>query len=466
MLSLQYYLSFFITLAITTAVGVYSLRFVRTASDFNVGGRQLPWLLVTGSLVGSFIGGTSTVGTAQVAYQYGISGIYFTLGAGLGCLVMGLFLAKPMRQAEVDTIPQFLGKHYGRGVIHWSSTYTTIGIFIQVVAQILSAAPLLMAMLPISFMEAAGLSAGLIVVYILFGGFWGASLVGLFKTLLICGSLGVAGIMSYQMSGGFMGLTQQLPIFAWLTPFPAGVGKELASIFSVVIGFISTQTYMQAIFAGKDVPSSRKGVLLAGLFIPAIGAASVAIGVFMRINYPDMNGSLALPLFIIHHLPQWFGGVVLAALLISLVTTGASLTLGACTMFSQDIYRRMRPLADDKEILSISRIFILLFSGGALLVAASNVNSMILQWAFLSMALRGVTVFFPLLAAIFYRNSINRTAGFIAISMAPLVAITWPLWQPFSMEPLYIGMLLSLACLLVGGLMKGKRNKLLKDKTV
>lgn len=463
MLTLQHYIGFIITLVLTAVVGIYAFRMVKTASDFSVGGRKLTAWLVTGSLIGAFVGGTSTVGTAQIAYQYGLSGIWFTLGAGIGCFFMGFLLVKPMRESEVETIPQYLGKYYGPRVVTWSSIYTTIGMFIQIIAQVLAAIPLLMVLLPLSLWEAASLAIAFIILYIYFGGFWGASLVGLFKTVLIYASLGVAGVFSLQLAGGFAGLQESLPVFPYFSPFPGGMGKELASVFSVVVGFISTQTYMQAVFAGKDVRSSRNGVYLAGLLIPFIGAASVVIGMFMRAYYPDINGAMALPMFIINHLPPLFGGVVLAGLLISLIMTGASLTLGVCTTLCQDIYKKLfRKGASDGELLRISRLFVLLAAGGVLLVVMSNHNSLILQWAFLSMALRGVTVFFPLLAAVFFTGKTTPKAALAAIALSPLAAITWPFWKPINLEPLYLGMAISLLCLFMGGTILYPKRKIMQ----
>lgn len=451
MLTLQHYIGFFLTLVVTAGVSIFSLRFVKTASDFSVGGRNLGPGLVAGYLVGSFVGGTSTVGTAQVAYSFGVSGIWFTLGAGISCLIMGLFLAKPMREAEVDTIPQFLGNNYGPQVITWASTYTTVGMFIQVIAQVLSAIPLLMSLVPVTEMQAAIFSTGLIAFYIFFGGFWGTSLVGIFKTFLIYGSLGVAGLYSISLLGGMGGLVKALPPFPWFSLFPSGISKELAAGFSVVVGVASTQTYMQALFAGKNVRASRIGVFFAAILIPVIGAASVMIGLFMRVNYPDINPALALPLFITTKLHPLFGGVVLAALLISLVMTGASLTLGVCTILSQDIYKKIfRPDASDVELLKVSRILILIVAGAILWLVTTNLNSMILKWAFLSMALRGVTVFIPLLGAVFFKRYISPKAGVGAVIIAPMVALTWPMWKPINIEPLYVGVFSSILILLSG----------------
>lgn len=451
MLTVQHYLGISITLALTALVGIYSLRYVKGAADFSVGGRKLTSWMVTGSLVGSFIGGTSTVGTAQVAYQYGISGIWFTLGAGVGCLLLALLLAKPLREANVETIPQFLGEYYGDRVVTWASLYSTVGIFIQIIAQVLAGIPLLMSILPVSVMQAALIALGFIMIYVIFGGFWGTSLVGALKTILLYVALGGAGLYCLQFSGGFSGLVQGLPTTPYFNLFPTGISKESAQFFSVVVGLISTQTYMQVVFAGRDVRASRNGMVLAGLLIPLLGAVSVAIGMFMRVQHPTINPGLALPLFVTQYLPPLLGGVLLAALLISFIMTGASLTLGICTMLSQDIYRKLlRPSASGKELIGVTRLLILLISGSALLVVQSQVDSLILQWAFLSMALRGVTVFLPLLMAVFYRGPLAPATGLWAIALSPLVAILWAFGLPGAMQPLFVGLVVCGGILLLG----------------
>lgn len=463
MLGLQHYIGFFITLGIAAAIGLYASRFVKTSADFSIGGGKLSSWLVTGYLVGAFIGGTSTVGTAQVAYRFGISGLWFTLGAGLGCLFMAFFLVKPMRQARVTTIPQFLGSHYGAEATTWSVLYTTLGMFIQIIAQVLAAIPLMMSLLPVGAVEAALVTVLLIIGYIFFGGIWGSSLVGIFKTFLIYLSIGVAGIYCLKLVGGLSGLQEGLPVFPWFSLFPTGVSKELAACFSVVVGFISTQTYMQAVFAGKDSGAARKGILLSAVLIPLVGVLCVAIGMYMRLAYPDINPAQALPLFAVLHLQPVFAGVLLATLLISLITVGSSLTLGVCTMLSQDIYKKIRPKVTDKELLMVARFLVLLVITGALVVVLYNKNSLVLQWAFLSMALRGVTVFLPLLAAVFWPGRFSPAVGATAIAVAPGLAVIWPWLGLAPVEPLYLGLGFSLFIFL-GGLLLGNGKNIHKVK--
>jgi SSS family solute:Na+ symporter len=161
------------------------------------------------------------------------------------------------------------------------------------------------------------------------------------------------------------------------------------------------------------------------------------------------------------YLDPWFGGIVLATLLISLVMTGAALTLGVSTIWSQYIYKKIfRPLSDDREMLWISRLMVVVVSVIVILFVTSNANTLILKWAFLSMALRGVTVFLPLLGAVFLKEYMSPMAGTLAVSTAPTLAVLWAFMLPDSIDPLYVGMMLSFVILFSGMLIKKYKIKI------
>lgn len=457
MLTPVHYASIIITLLLVSCAGIYTAKFVRTDTDFTVGGRKMGAVLISGSLVGSFIGGTSTIGTAQMAFEYGFCAVWFTLGAGLGCILMALFLVGPLREKQVETISQYLATVYGDNVAPWVAVYTSVGMFIQIGAQVLAAIPLLTVIFGLSAAEAAALAVGMIIIYVIAGGFWAASLVGLIKLVLIYGSMMAAGIMGIYFLGGFTGMQAVLPAEPYLTFFPRGVGKELASIFSVLIGFASTQTYLQPVFAAANTRAARRGAVFAGLFIPVIGIASVLVGMFMRAENPHLNPAAALPHFIFNYMPPWLGGITVATLLISLVLTGAALSLGISTVLGRDLYSRFRPAAKSKEMLLVSRVLVLLVGIGVLVMVTANVHSLILHWAFLSMALRGVTVFVPLAAAIFLAGRLDPFLGRTAVAIAPLLTIVWAFIFPDKIDPLYVGLIIS-AGILVLGSFRAKAN--------
>ena len=86
-MQLGHFIGIGIALAILIGVGMQSAKKIKSADDFDTGGRKGSVWLVTGLLLGSLIGGQCTIGTAQLAYTYGLSAIWFSFGAGLGSLV-------------------------------------------------------------------------------------------------------------------------------------------------------------------------------------------------------------------------------------------------------------------------------------------------------------------------------------------------------------------------------------------
>jgi SSS family solute:Na+ symporter len=113
----------------------------------------------------------------------------------------------------------------------------------------------------------------------------------------------------------------------------------------------------------------------------------------MRVNYPDINSAQALPLFIIKHFNPLLSGMALATLLIAATVTGASLILGISTMFTRDIYPKFFRF-NEKSALILSRLTIIIIIFIALLFVKQNLYSLIIEWNFLSMGLRGTTIFF------------------------------------------------------------------------
>ncbi|MEL7566783.1 MAG: sodium:solute symporter family protein, partial [Dehalobacterium sp.] len=73
-------ISIICTLLSVTLLGIYSVKHVKSSSDFAVGGRSVGSSMVVGTIVGTLVGGSSTIGTAQLAFKYGFSAWWFTLG--------------------------------------------------------------------------------------------------------------------------------------------------------------------------------------------------------------------------------------------------------------------------------------------------------------------------------------------------------------------------------------------------
>ena len=94
-------------------VGVFSGRHVKGAEDFASGGGKAGYGVVAGMVMGALVGGSCTIGTAQLAYSRGLFAWWYSLSAGLGCLVLGLFYTRPYRKTESPTLIGILRREYG-----------------------------------------------------------------------------------------------------------------------------------------------------------------------------------------------------------------------------------------------------------------------------------------------------------------------------------------------------------------
>ncbi|PLX95770.1 MAG: sodium:solute symporter [Desulfuromonas sp.] len=420
--------------------------------QFSLGGRRSGAWHVSGAIIGTLVGGASTIGTAQLAFIYGLSAWWFTLGAGLACLFLGSFLAIPLRRTQLETIPQFIQQHYGARARVAASLFSASGMFIQIVAQLLACGAILAALFGLSLSWSALLACGLVLVFS-YGGMRGASRLGLMKLLLIYLTMVIAGVIAYRSGGGWSGFRSVFPAEPWFNLFGYGVQQGTSDLVSMLVGVISTQTYLQAIFSARDVTTARRGALLSAVLIPPLGVLGIVVGLFMRQQFPDIHSALALPEFILHYFPPALAGLAFATLLIAAVATAAGLSLGVATTLRVDLLGS-RTFLNYSDLLQ-RRVLILLIVCGAFVLLLFNLGSAIMAWSFLSMGLRGATLFLPVLMAVLLPRRVTGRAGMWAILLAPSCVIVTGVLDVGGLSPLYWGLGCSALILVAGAMKKG-----------
>lgn len=157
----------------------------------------------------------------------------------------------------------------------------------------------------------------------------------------------------------------------------------------MVIGVISTQTYVQALFSAKDSATAAAGCVTAALIVIPVGLPSVMIGMYMHAMHPEINAIDALPFYLCIYLPEWLGGIGIAALLLSSLGSISGLALGIGTMISRDIFNDLFGLRDVKRLLWISRFSVLAVTFGAVIFVFHYLDSLVLHWNYLSMGIAG-----------------------------------------------------------------------------
>lgn len=394
-------------LLLMLVLGALSGRRVKNAADFATGGGSSGALLVAGTITGTLVGGSSTIGAAQLAFHYGFSAWWFTLGGALGCLILALGLAKPLRAAGQGTIQQLIQKEFGPAAGLLSSVLATLGLGLNIVSQLLSANVLLASIFGFGPLLCTLVSAACMACYVIFGGVRGTGLLGIVKTLLLSCSVLAGGAIALSLAGGPAGLLSSLPRRQYFSLFARGVGTDLGAGLSVMLGVISTQTYIQAVLSGRSLRAARGGTLLSALMIPVIGVGSILVGCYMQTVFPAMDAGQALPRFVIGNLPPFLGGIVLGTLFLAVVGTGSGLALGLSTVVTNNLYKRFHPDADSRRCLRFSRGVILVTLALAAAFTFGNLRSAILTWGFLSMGLRAAVLLAPMCAALFFPGRVR-----------------------------------------------------------
>ena len=487
-ISFYHILGIVLSIVLIEVVGIWSSRKVKTADDFSrAGGKAGTWV-VCGTIMGTLIGGQSTVGTAQLAFTYGISAWWFTLGAALGCVALAIGYVIPLRRSGCTTLLEVVSKEYGKKAEVLGSVLCSLGMFVSVVAQILSASALLMTLFPIKFYLAAAISCLIMMMYVVFGGLWSAGLGGIVKLILLCISSLAGGVIVLSLTDGYHGImtaieemmaffmTPQNEVSAFVSDrynnlLARGAAKDIGSGLSVILGVLATQSYAQGIWAAKTDSVARKGAMWSAILTIPIGAACVLIGLYMRGYYvtadelnliteagqtlPENIGVMAttaqaFPLFITHCMPEFLGGIVLGTLLITIIIGGSGLTLGSSTILVRDVFMKIKPSLKESSVnLKVSRLTIVGILLMSVLVAATFSGSFINDLGFLSMGLRSTAVFIPLTLALFFPRRFKYQWILVSI-IAGTAALVLSQILKFPIDGIFVGLGVSLGCCLLG----------------
>ena len=323
---LSFYLSACALLAAFFAAGVMLGR-GGAKKDYSLGGRKAGAAGVTGILLGSLVGGASTVGTVQMAYSYGMTAWWFALGGGIGCLLLALRFAVPLRRSRITTIADYLNASYGggrcgRGIALAATAASSLGTFISICAQFLSCIALLRGVLPLSVPAAALVAALSIWGFVAFGGMKSFAKLGeakialLFVTLTACAAAALGW-------GGFAAMRQNLTFQPWLNPFGRGFVPELGYLASMIVGVFTTQIYIQSFAAAKNLHAARRGAFASALIMPPMGLLGTAVGLSVRASGADVQPDQVLSWFIMNSFPPLIGGLLWGGVVITVVGCAA-----------------------------------------------------------------------------------------------------------------------------------------------
>ncbi|NCD08715.1 MAG: sodium:solute symporter family protein [Negativicutes bacterium] len=398
-----------------------------TAENFALAGRKLSAPLIGVSIIGLAVGGASTIGVSEHAFKVGLSAGWYTAAWGIGAIIMGMFLARKYREANITTISELIERHH-------DSKAVVMGVICQIIIQLviislqyIAGGSIISALMPeIPFKAGVMISAVTFIGITFIGGMWSASLSNILNIILIYGGIAVATVIQFTKVGGLAGLELKLPAnIPWFDPV-AGVGVMGITSWIVVLVTVnlSLQAILQISLGAKDAETARKGFVWGGVLMIPVGFMAALLGICAKAAYPGANAALALPQVIVGLQPL-LAGLTLAALWAADVSTACNLLLSAGTLFSKDIYKRfINKECSDKQQLSVMRLSVIV--SGVVTVGMAMMVSGILGTIMIGLSLTAAFSIIVIMA-LFFPQYACKAAGFNTMLVGLVLLIAWQL---------------------------------------
>lgn len=397
------------------------------SENFALAGRKLSAPLIGVSIIGLAVGGASTIGVSEHAFKVGLAAGWYTAAWGIGAIIMGMFLARKYREANITTISELIERHH-------DSKAVILGVICQIIIQLviislqyIAGGSIISAIMPeIPFKVGVMISAVTFIGITFIGGMWSASLSNILNIVLIYGGIAVATVIQYTKVGGLSGLGATLPAnVPWFDPI-AGVG--IVGITSWIVVLVTVNLSLQAILqislGAKDADTARKGFVWGGIIMIPVGFMAALLGICAKASYPGAHAALALPQAIVSLQPI-LAGITLAALWAADVSTACNLLLSAGTLFSKDIYKRyINPTCSESKQLYMMRLCVII--AGILTVGMAMMVSGILKTIMMGLSL---TAAFSVIVivALFFPKYACKAAGFNTMLVGLVVLVAWQL---------------------------------------
>ena len=467
----------------------------KTVGDFYLGGRQLGPFVTAMSAEASDMSSWLLMGIPGLAYLSGISDAGWTIiGLAVGTYLNWLIVAKRLRQysekIEAITIPEFFSKRFkdSKNILMFVAALWIIVFFIPYTASgFVACGKLFNSLFGVNYHIAMIISALVIVIYTMLGGFLAASTTDFIQSIImtialiivVCFGIGTVGGLDAVFSNatslpGYLSMTSSYDVASH-----SAISLSTLSIVSKVawgLGYFGMPHILlrfMAIDDHKNLVISRR---VATIWVVISMAVSVLIGIvaltMTKVGALDVlvGSDSETSIVRISHLLSQHGfifalvaGLILSGILASTMSTSDSQLLAASSSVSNDILTGFFGLNyDQKKLLKISRVCLVVI---ALLgiVLAWNPNSSVFSIVSFAWAGFGASFGPVVLLALYWKNS-NKWGALCGMISGGALVFLWHfvisnLGGIFSIYELLPAFILALLINIVVSLLTGGASK-------
>lgn len=408
--------------AVLVVVGIIGTIKAKTSEMYILAGRNLGVFMLFGCLTAVFLGGSSTIGSAQLGYESGFSGVWFVFSMGLGIMLFGILLLNRVTGYKLMTISELLGKIFGIKSKLIGAVIAAIYTLMVSVTQVIAIGSLLSAIFNWGLTSSMLIGGGIVFFYTILGGMWSVSMTDIIQFLIMTAGIFLVMLpISLSQAGGFGELIVQLPS-SYFDFSAIGFKEILQYILTYTLGMMVGQDIWQRYFTAKSLKTARKGGILVGVYSLLYSMAMVIIGMCALIILPYIEHTQnVFTSMAFETLPPGLLGIVFAAVAAAIMSTASGTLLASSTLIAKDILKdHFFANITDRQFLLLSRVTTLVIGIIAIIVALWIQE--LLVAIDVAYALLAGAIFIPILFGLFWKRATAK-AAFWSILISSLVVL-------------------------------------------
>lgn len=432
------YATFVLYFLILILMGIHFYFKSKKIEDYLLGGRNMGSWVTALSAQASDMSGWLLMGLPGAIYLAGMSEMWIAVGLIAGTFLNWVFVSARLRlytgETGSMTLSSFLGKRFKdptNSLRLISSIITLLFFTVYAASGLVGAGKLFESMFNIDYTTAVVIGMAVMIFYTLLGGFLAVCWTDLFQALLMIFAIVVLPFIAYSnidpdtMSKAF---ASKENIF---NPIPQGVGIfALVSIISSVawgLGYFGQPHILVRFMSVKSIKLLPRSITIAMVWvvISLVGAVVIGLlGIPLYAELPSGDEEKVLIYMIADFVSPYFIGVLLAAILAAIMSTISSQLLVCSSTLTEDIYANIiKPKASGRELLFVSRLFVLIISLVALVLSfdkSSNIFNLVkFAWGGFGAA------FGPLVLMALYSRKTTWYSALAGMVVGTIVMLVW-----------------------------------------
>lgn len=352
----------FLYFVIVFSIGAYFAKKEKTTTDYFLAGRHVGWFAIGASLFASNISSEHFIGLAGSGASTGMAVGHFEWLACFMVLILGWVFVPFYLRSKVFTMPEFLERRYNSASRWYLTSVSILAYVLTKISVTLFAGGLILKQVVGWDMYTSAIVMVIATgIYTIAGGLGAVIYTELIQTFVLIGGALILTLLGLHEVGGFSQLQQAVPegFFSMFKPMSDPDFPWTGIIFGApILGiwyWCTDQFIVQRVLSGKNIEHARSGSIFAGFLKILPVFILVFPGIIARALYPDITGDQAYPALVTRLLPVGLKGIVVASLLAALMSSLASCFNSSSTLFTIDVYKKIKPQANEKHLVFIGR---------------------------------------------------------------------------------------------------------------